>query len=113
MKRLIYLIPLLVLFSCKSNQECKDDIFGDFNWINSNTDSKGYYDNFRFGDDDTLTLDQSSMGYTDSRVWYKFKPDCSGFYLSQEEPVAFFEITSQNPNQVTLQNNQYTLVLNK
>jgi hypothetical protein len=110
MRNALLIASVVLLFSCKSNQECKDEIFGDYNWHNT-ASSQGYYDNLRFGDDDTLTFDQSSFSTTNVRYWYKFDDKCEGFYLGQEQPVAYFKITYKSSNHVTVVNNSTTLEL--
>lgn len=115
MRKLLLVIPALIFFSCKSNQDCKDEIFGDSNWSNTNTSSKGYYDNLRFGNDDTLTYDYTASmpQQLNKRYWFKFTDDCSGFYIVQETPLYLFKITDHSTNYVRVVNNNDIIELHR
>lgn len=108
---LVLLTITLILSSCATNQEMKDKVFGNSNWKN---DLSGqFYDNLRFGDDDTVTMDQPAISTTNVRYWYKFKQDGSGFYLAHEQSQYFFKIISSSNTNVSLENNQSIINLHR
>ena len=73
MKKLIYLIPIL-LFSCTVNETCKDNSVGDYTWIQDSGNIALV--SIKFRDDDSVVFAGTNIKH------YSFDEGCGGITIT-------------------------------